>query len=144
MSISPASFTSSSGPGLGPPALFSCTRRAEGRGSIRLILAGELDLSARAHFEQALTDAQADASRVILDLQALTLIDCASLSVVFDAAVEAHRRNAVLILLDPRGQVRRVLDLTGAPDGVAVLERSDAEPSTAMATDLSFRGSRRG
>ena len=41
------------------------------------------------------------------------------------------RRNAVLILLEPRGQVRRVLDLTGAPDGVAVLERSDGEPLTA-------------
>lgn len=133
MSVPPASFSSSSGSAIGPPPLFSCTRRAEGRGSIRLVLAGELDLSARAHFEGALKDAQADASRVILDLQALTLIDCASLSVVFDAAFEAHRRNTVLILLDPRGQVRRVLDLTGAPKGVAVLERSDGEPSTAYA-----------
>lgn len=133
MSVSPASSTLSRGPALGAPPLFSCTRRAEGRGSIRLVLAGELDLSARAHFEQALRDAQADAGRVVLDLQALTLIDCASLSVVFDAAVEARRGDAVLILLDPRGQVRRVLDLTGAPDGVAVLERSDAEPLTADA-----------
>lgn len=131
MSLSPASFTSSSG--LGPPPLFSCTRRAEGRGTIRLVLAGELDLSGRAHFEQALTDAQADASRVILDLQALTLIDCASLSVVFNAAKEVHRRNAVLIMLDPRGQVRRVLDLIGAPEGVAVLESSDGESLTADA-----------
>jgi anti-anti-sigma factor len=124
----PALLTSSRGSGLGLPPLFSCTRRAEGRGTIRLVLAGELDLGSREHFKQALTDAQTDASRVILDLQALTLIDCASLSVVFDAAVEAHRRNTVLILLDPRGQVRRVLDLTGAPNGVAVLERSDGEP----------------
>jgi cytochrome oxidase Cu insertion factor (SCO1/SenC/PrrC family) len=60
-------------------------------------------------------------------------IDCASLSVVFDAAVEARRHDAVLILLDPRGQVRRMLDLTGAPDGVAVLERSDSEPLNADA-----------
>lgn len=142
MPTSPAPLTSSSGPGLRPPPLFSCTRRAEGRGSIRLVLAGELDLSARAHFEQALTDAQADASRVVLDLQALTLIDCASLSVVFNAAIEARRRNAVLVLLDPRGQVRRVLDLTGAPEGVAVLERSDREPLTApAASSMGHRGS---
>lgn len=133
MSITSASTASTGGPCLGPAPLFSCTRRAEGRSSIRLVLAGELDLCARAHFKQALTDAQADASRVVLDLQALTLIDCASLSVVFDAAVEARRRNTILILLDPRGQVRRVLDLTGAPAGVAVLERSDAEPLTADA-----------
>jgi anti-anti-sigma factor len=134
MSLSSASPSSSSVPALGPPPLFSCARRAESRGSIRLVLAGELDLSARAHFEQALNNALIDTSRVILDLQALTLIDCACLSVVFGAAEEARRRNSVLILLDPRGQVRRVLDLTGAPAGVAILERSDAEPSTAMAT----------
>ena len=133
MSNSPASPTQAVGPSLGPSPLFTCTRRAEGRSSIRLVLAGELDLSSRGHFKQALTDAQSDASRVVLDLQALTLIDCAALSVVFDAAVEARRHDAVLILLEPRGQVRRVLDLTGAPDGVAVLERSDSEPLTADA-----------
>jgi len=126
-----ASLKSSTGPCLGSPPLFSCTRRAEGASSIRLVLAGELDLCASAHFEQALKDAQADASRVVLDLRALTLIDCASIGVLFAAAVEARRADAVLILLDARGQVRRVLDLIGAPDGVAVLERSDAEPPTA-------------
>ncbi|HEX6781838.1 MAG TPA: STAS domain-containing protein [Solirubrobacterales bacterium] len=133
MSLPTASLTSSSGPAVASPPLFSCTRRAEGRGSIRLVLAGELDLSARAHFEEALKDAQSDANRVVLDLQALTLIDCASLSVLFDAALEARRQDAVLILLEPRGQVRRVLDLTGAPNGVAVLERSDGERRAAGA-----------
>lgn len=131
MPVPSASCASPNSPGLGSSPLFSCSRRAEGRDSIRLILAGELDLSVRPHFEQALKDAQSDASRVVIDLQALTLIDCASLSVVFDAAVEARRRDAVLIMLDPRGQVRRVLDLTGAPDGVAVLARSDGEPVAA-------------
>jgi anti-anti-sigma factor len=131
MSDLPVSLSSPTRPALGSPSLFSCTRRAEGKGSIRLVLAGELDLAARAHFQQALTDAQSDAPRVILDLRALTLIDCASLSLVFDAAVEARRTGALLILLDPRGQVRRVLDLVGAPTGVAVMERSDSEPITA-------------
>jgi anti-anti-sigma factor len=133
MSLPTASPASSTRPAAAPAPLFSCTRRAEGRGSIRLVLAGELDLSARAHFEEALEDAQSDANRVVLDLQALTLIDCASLSVLFYAAVETCRNNSVLILLEPRGQVRRVLDLTGAPNGVAVLERSDGEPSAAGA-----------
>lgn len=132
MSNPPASCTSSTGPHLGPPPLFSCSRRAEGD-SIRLVLAGELDLSAHAHFEQSLKNALSDADRVILDLQALTLIDCASLSVIYNGAIEARRRDAILIMLDPRGQVRRVLDLVGAPEGVAVLDRSDAEPLAAVA-----------
>lgn len=125
------SLSSPTRPVSGSPPLFSCTRRAESGSSIRLVLAGELDLAARGHFQQALSDAQADATRVVLDLNALTLIDCASLSVVYDAAVEARRTGALLILLDPRGQVRRVLDLVGAPDGVAVMERSDSEPIAA-------------
>jgi anti-anti-sigma factor len=133
MSVPSASLALSNGSGPAPPSLFSCARRAEGRNSIRLVLAGELDLSACPHFEQELRDAQADASRVTLDLRAVTLIDCASLSAIFDAAAEARRGDALLILLDPRGQVRRMLDLTGAPEGVAVLERSDSEPLPASA-----------
>jgi anti-anti-sigma factor len=124
----PATSPSTTRPAVGSPPLFSCTRLAESRGSIRLVLAGELDLAAHSHFQQALSDAQADASRVILDLRALTLIDCASLSVVFNAAMEARRTDGALIMRDPRGQVRRVLDLVGAPDGVVVMESSDFEP----------------
>jgi anti-anti-sigma factor len=113
---------------VGSPPLFLCTRRAESDSSIRLVLAGELDLANQAHFQQALSDAQADAPRVILDLPALTFIDCASLSVIFGAAVEARRAEGLLILLDPRGQVRRVLNMIGAPEGVAVMEGSDLGP----------------
>ena len=131
MSTPPASPPpSTTAPPSGPPPLFSCSRRAESGDRVRLALAGELDLASRPHFKQALGDALSDASRVVLDLRALTLIDCASLSVIFDAAVEARRTGAVLILLEPRGQVRRVLDLTGAPEGVAVLERTDIEQMT--------------
>lgn len=133
MPILHAVSAQSAAPGLAPPPLFSCTRRAEGRSSIRLIVAGELDLSARAHFAQALKDAQSDAGRVVLDLQALTLIDGAALAVLFDAAARASREDGMLIMLEPRGQVRRVLDLIGPPVGVAVLERSDGEALPAAA-----------
>lgn len=119
-----APIPSSRALGVGPPPPFSCERRAESGGGVRLVLAGELDLTARAHFEQALSDAQGEASRVVLDLRALTLIDCASLSVVFHGAAHALRDGTALTVLDPRGQVRRVLDLTGAPDGVAVLDEA--------------------
>lgn len=73
----------------------------------------------------ALADAQTDSDRVLLDLAALTLIDCAALFVSFTAAARSRREDAVLILLTPRGQVRRVLDLVGAPTGVAILDHDD-------------------
>lgn len=111
-----------------PPVGFRSTRRAAGSDSIQLVLAGELDLSSRSHFEGDLDDAQGDAARVTLDLLALSFIDCACLAVLFTAAERAHQDHRRLILLDARGQVRRILNLVGAPTGVTVLERSDVGP----------------
>lgn len=111
--------------GTNPPVTFCSTRRAEGSDSIQLVLAGELDLSSRSHFEGDLGDAQGDATRVTLDLLALSFIDCACLAVLFAGAARARHDHHRLILLDARGQVRRILNLVGAPTGVAVLERSD-------------------
>jgi anti-anti-sigma factor len=102
------------------PPFFLSSRRAEPGGTIRLVLAGELDLAARPEFEAALDAAQADSNRVLLDLNALTLIDCASLSTIFAAAQHGGREEAALILLAPCGQVRRMLDLVGLPPGVSV------------------------
>jgi anti-anti-sigma factor len=108
-----------------PPPFFLSSRRAEAGGTIRLCLAGELDLAARPEFKAALDAAQADSDRVLLDLSALTLIDCAALSTIFVAAAHGRREEAVLILFDPRGQVRRLLDLVGPPPGVSVLAQGD-------------------
>ena len=122
-------LSSTSGP-MPPPAkppsyVFSCSGRVESGGSIRLSLAGELDLAASDHFRLVLDGAQEDSTRVLLDLRALTLIDCAGLSIVFAAAGRSRGEEAVLILFDPRGQVRRLLDLIGVPAGVTVLDGDD-------------------
>jgi anti-anti-sigma factor len=113
-------------PAESPPAhFFNCSRRAEKGGSIRLLLDGELDLAAVAQFRAALDAAQDDSGRVVLDLGALSLIDCAALSVLAVAADRRRRDGAVLIFLSPQGQVRRVLKLIGAPAGVAMVDRED-------------------
>lgn len=108
-----------------PPQVFSWIRRPETGGSIRLLLAGELDLAARSIFETALDGAQNDSDRVILDLRPLELIDCAAFFALFTAAERSRREGAALILQGPRGQVRRVLDLIGMPAGVVVMGQED-------------------
>ncbi len=108
-----------------PPPFFLSSRRAEPGGTVRLVLAGELDLAAQPEFKAALDSAQADSDRVLLDLSALTLIDCAALSTIFAAAERGRREGAALTLFDPRGQVRRVLGLVGPPTGVSVLAQGD-------------------
>jgi anti-anti-sigma factor len=114
-----------------PTPSFLSSRRAEPGGTIRLILAGELDLASQPYFKAALDSAQADSDRVLLDLNALTLIDCACLSTIFAAAERGRHEEAVLILLKPRGQVRRVLDLVGLPPGVSILAHGDPLDSVA-------------
>ncbi len=110
-----------------PPSTFrfTCCRRAESGGLIRLLLAGELDLATLPDFRSALDDAQTDSDRVLLDLGALTLIDCAAIAILFAAAGRSRREGSVLILLSPHGQVRRVLRLVGAPAEITVGSRGD-------------------
>ena len=107
-----------------PPQFFLASRRAEAGGAIRLVLAGELDLAEQPEFKAALDAAQTDSDRVVLDLGALTLIDCACLSTIFAAAEHGRSEEAVLLLLGPCGQVLRLLDLA-APPGVSVLAQGD-------------------
>ena len=108
-----------------PPPLFISSRRPEAGGAIRLIVTGELDLVARQHFQTDLEEAQEESDRVLLDLGALTFIDCACLATLFAAAGRGRRERAPLILLTPRGQVRRLLDLVGSPAGTTVIDCGD-------------------
>jgi anti-sigma B factor antagonist len=108
-----------------PPPLFIVSRRAETGGAIRLIVAGELDLVARPHFKTALAEAQNDSNRVLLDLRALSFIDCACVGSLFAAAKRGLREGAELTVLSPRGQVRRMLELVGPLPGVTLLEQDD-------------------
>jgi anti-anti-sigma factor len=104
---------------------FISSRRAEADGSVRLICAGELDLASRQHFETDLAEAQHDSNRVVLDLRALTFIDCPCIGVLFAAAKRGGPGSKGLVLLCPGGQVRRMFALVGSPTGVTVLDRDD-------------------
>ena len=110
-----------------PPIAFSCRRRGGGGESTCLILAGELDLAAQSDFRHALDEALADSARVLLNLSALKVIDSAGLFVLFAAAERRGRGAAAMTLRNPRGQVKRMLDLVGLPDGVFVSDEGNAE-----------------
>jgi stage II sporulation protein AA (anti-sigma F factor antagonist) len=143
MSVSFLSFRQSSPPPARrepPPQRFMSTRRAESGGSIRLIFAAELDLAARSHFQAALDAAQGDSRHILLDLTALTFLDCACLASLFGAARRGRREGAQLVLYEPTGQVRRLLELTGTPAGFSVLDPVGASYLSADRPDRSGRG----
>jgi anti-sigma B factor antagonist len=107
-----------------PPRHFILSRRAEAD-SIRLVCTGELDLASRRLFANDLGAAQEDSEQVVLDLRELTFIDCSCIAALFAAAKRGRPGSTSLVLLCPRGQVRRMFDLVGSPTGVAVLDHDD-------------------
>lgn len=95
------------------PAPFACTLRPDGWSSVCLHLVGELDLATCPRFEQVLKRAQSGKSIVSVDLQELTFVDCAGLTVIVTAARRAAVMETRLILVGATGQVERLFDLTG-------------------------------
>jgi anti-anti-sigma factor len=85
-------------------------------GYIVVALRGELDVSDAAGIERALAGAAAPRSRVIVDLAELTLIDCRCRYALVSAWKQARQAGGDLPLAAPRGQVLRILSLTGLID----------------------------
>ena len=58
--------------------------------------------------------------RIIIDLSALEYIDCCALGVLGRVRAQARQAGGDLLLAAPRGQVRRILTLTGLIDVFSV------------------------
>jgi len=77
-------------------------------GRVRVTLGGELDLFSRPALAHALDRAERSGKDVIVDLSALSFMDCAGLALVrraqerTDAALVAPRGGAALMLLQTR------------------------------------------
>jgi anti-anti-sigma factor len=104
------------------PAPFACTCKPDGWGSVCLDLVGELDFATCPLFEQALKEAQDDASVVSINLQELSFIDGAGLAAIVHAATRAAAIETRLVLAGATGQVERLLDLTGPLRAVEVVK----------------------
>lgn len=85
-------------------------------GEVRVILAGELDLATAPEADRRLREAQAEAPRVVLDLDGLTFIDATGLRVLLDASDRATSSGGDLLVRRIRAGVRRLLELTGTEE----------------------------
>lgn len=84
-----------------------------------LRLAGELDMATADELLGAIRDRGPDES-VTLDFSGVTFMDSSGLRTLLEASKERERERTIVIL-DPRRQVRRVLDIS-IPDGAPGLE----------------------
>jgi anti-sigma B factor antagonist len=96
------------------PHGFSCTSFAEGPGVVRVALGGELDLS-KAYQLVAAAQARArgDIALLVLDLSELTFMDSTGLHALLTARARLGDAGCRLVLVPGRGQVKRLLELTG-------------------------------
>lgn len=118
---------------------FECVCKLDARGSASLELSGELDRAVCGEFKTRLAEAQRASSVVVLDLRRLTFMDVAGYAVLVSAARDS-RPEAKMVLRGCAGQVSRLLNLVGLPEGVEM--PGSPKPSAAGAVAGSSATSR--
>jgi anti-anti-sigma factor len=91
----------------------------DGSDAMRLVLSGEIDLSVREELRSVLAGVvTAFPGATDVDLHEVTFLDCSGIGEFIRAYIEAHGRGHTLTVSRPRGNVRRILELS---DVLAVL-----------------------
>jgi anti-anti-sigma factor len=120
-------------------ARFDCTLRDGGRDAAWVRVTGELDLATAAILAQALSQAEARAQRVVLDLRELTFMDSAGVHAILDATLRATAAGRRLVLVRGPSHVDRVFDLTRASDTLEIVDLDPIEPPVEALLKLARR-----
>lgn len=96
----------------------------EDRGSVRIVVSGEVDLSTGEHLERALLRAEDRSQSIVLDLSAVEFFDSTGLQILLDADHRARTDGRRLSVVSGDGEAARVLELTQVADRLttAVIE----------------------
>ena len=108
-----------------PPSFGIDTTHA--RGIIRLAVRGELDLASAPALDVALRDADADGTRVVLDLRGLTFIDSTGLRTVLQADARARSDGHELLIVRGGAAVHRVFVMAGVAELVPLVDEPPAD-----------------
>jgi anti-sigma B factor antagonist len=102
--------------------VFSVERHDEEE-SVRLVVAGELDMGTGPRLHEAIERVHASApARLVLDLRDVTFFDSTGLQIVLDADVRCREAGRDLLVLPGTGEARRVLELADVTDRVRMEE----------------------
>ena len=100
-------------------------------GHRRVVLIGEIDLSNVDGAESDLIDMVSNCDQITLDLVGLTYLDSQGIAMLVRLAERARLNGGTLKLANPRGIVRRVLDITNLDDLIPVTESAADAPTLA-------------
>jgi anti-anti-sigma factor len=115
-------------PLFGEPASGGALDRDD-RGAALVRLAGELNLATAPRLAQVLCEATRRARLIVVDLRGLTRVDTAGVGAILDASRSARRDRRRLVLVRGLSQVERLLALSGASDGVEIVDLAAGEPT---------------
>ncbi len=93
-------------------------------GVAHLAVAGELCLSTSPEFEAAVSAVREDATVVVLDLSAVTFIDCSGVHVILDAAARLRAARRRLVLFHNSHLIERLFRIVGVADEVELVSES--------------------
>jgi anti-anti-sigma factor len=91
---------------------YTVDRRGE---AVRLALVGDLDMS-ESHFARSLIQLVASDKgfqRIEVDLAGLTFLDSSGIAAIMTGRATALERDCAFVAVNPRGVVRRILEVTG-------------------------------
>ena len=95
-------------------------------GCVEIEIEGELDLTAADQLRAALELAQSDPCHVLLGFGACSFVDSSGLAVLVAAHRSLAERDRQLLLHGVRGQVRRMLSITGLAEEGLLVSTGDA------------------
>ena len=95
------------------------TRHDVNDGVVRLAVAGEIDLATAGQLDDAIAQAVAGGcAEVIVDLAEVSFCDSTGIGAIVRARNAAALEGATVHVINPRGPVYRVLDVTGMLDSL--------------------------
>lgn len=106
-------------------------RTAAGPGRIVVFVTGECDLRHRDELTAQLQQAVRSAPLVVVDLEQVRFLDSSGLHALVSARVAAGRRDGSLRVVNARGTVATVLEMTGLLKLLQPPTAADATPATA-------------
>jgi anti-sigma B factor antagonist len=108
------------------PAQFSCLR-SDGNRVVQVAVAGELDIATVPELDQVLSDAEARAPLVVLDLRALEFIDCSGANLMLAVDRRIRQAGGRFVVVRGAACVERLFALIGIDRQLELIDRPPSQ-----------------
>ena len=105
-----------------PPPTRVAIEAVDSNGHGRVALVGEIDVGNVRDAEAGLIDMASAGTPIVLDVARLSYLDSQGVAMFFRLARRAKVNGGLLMIANPRGIVRRVLDITHVGDAITIID----------------------